>query len=121
MGDLSRHFNRIEFACKCGCGRDTMDYETLQVLEGVRQHFGAPVFVHSGYRCPNHNKAVGGASSSQHLYGRAVDFEVDGVLPDSVAQHLETTYPQKYGIGRYDSFTHLDTRSGPRSRWDYSK
>jgi hypothetical protein len=42
---------------------------------------------------------------------------VDGVLPDSVAQHLETTYPGKYGIGRYDNFTHLDTRTNGPVRW----
>ena len=117
MGDLSKHFSRSEFACKDGCGRDTIDAETLRVLEALRQHFGVPVKINSGYRCANRNKAVGGAAGSQHLYGRAADVTVEGVGPDSVAQHLQTTYPGKYGIGAYRTFTHIDTRSGLPVRW----
>jgi hypothetical protein len=49
-----------------------------QVLEPVRAHYG-PVFINSGYRCPDLNKAVGGASASQHCLGQAADIEVPGV------------------------------------------
>ena len=49
-----------------------------QVLEPVRAHYG-PVFINSGYRCPDLNKAVGGASTSQHCLGQAADIEVPGV------------------------------------------
>lgn len=117
MGDISPHFNRYEFRCKNGCGGDTIDVETLKVLEAMRQHFGVPVIINSGFRCAAHNKKVGGAKNSQHLYGRAADVTVQGVGPDSVAQYLQTTYPGKYGIGAYKTFTHIDTRSGPAVRW----
>ena len=49
-----------------------------RVLEPIREHYG-PVFINSGYRCPDLNKAVGGASTSQHCLGQAADIEVAGV------------------------------------------
>ena len=49
------------------------------VVEKVRAHYGQPVFINSGYRGPALNKAVGGASSSQHCKGEAVDMEIPGV------------------------------------------
>jgi len=48
-------------------------------VEKVRAHFGKPVHINSGYRGPALNKAVGGASSSQHCKGEAVDMEIPGV------------------------------------------
>lgn len=53
------------------------------ILEPVRAHFKAPVIVTSGYRGVRLNKAVGGSSTSQHCFGEAVDFHVQGV-PDVV-------------------------------------
>ena len=55
------------------------------VLEPVRQHYGRPVTVNSGYRSPAVNKAVKGAATSQHVRGEAVDFEVPGVANGDVA------------------------------------
>lgn len=116
MGDLSPNFSRIEFECRCGCGFDTIDAETLVVLEAVRQRFNAPVTITSGARCPVHNKAVGGSQNSQHLYGRAADFIVADVPSSRVADWLEQTWPSQYGIGRYDGWTHIDTRAD-KARW----
>jgi len=44
MGDISPWFNRAEFACNCGCGFDTVDSDTLTVLEEVREYFNAAEF-----------------------------------------------------------------------------
>ena len=49
------------------------------LLEPLRGHFHAPVVVHSGYRCPGLNAAIGGATHSQHMLGQAADVHVDGV------------------------------------------
>lgn len=118
MGDLSPHFSRHEFACKDGCGFDTMDYATVQILEEVREHFGVPVTINSGCRCVSHNKAVGGASGSQHVYGRAVDIVVQGVAPSEVADWLERgPMVGRGGVGRYPSFTHVDSRTSGPARW----
>ena len=118
MGDLSQNFSRAEFACKDGCGRDTVDAGTLAVLEAVRTHFGLPVTVVSGHRCATHTRAVGGASSSQHLYGRAADIKIAGVAPQAIADFLDRApLAGRGGIGVYPTFVHVDTRSGGAARW----
>lgn len=116
MGDLSPHFSRSEFACKCGCGFDTVDARTLELLEDVRQHFGTPITITSGCRCRAYNQRVGGSPNSQHLLGRGADIQVRNVTPAEVAGYLERVYPGKYGIGRYQTFTHIDSR-GSAARW----
>ena len=50
-----------------------------QVLEPVREHFGRPVIINSGFRAKAVNKAIGGASSSQHCKAEAADIEIPGV------------------------------------------
>lgn len=117
MGDVSKHFNRSEFACKCGCGFKAVDRELLDVLESVRTSFNAPVTLDCACRCPSHNAEVGGATHSQHIYGLAADVKVSGVSPDDVAKYLEKNFPNG-GIGRYNTFTHVDVR-GSAARWDY--
>ena len=74
MAQLSQYFKRSEFACKCGCGFDTVDSILLETLEAVRLHFKVPVTITSGCRCLAHNAAVGGAKASQHTLGRASDY-----------------------------------------------
>ncbi|AUG85335.1 peptidase M15 family protein [Vibrio phage GRLPWR] len=118
FGKLWTGFSRKEFACKCGCGYDTVDAELLAVLKKLKKHFkNKAVFIDSGCRCVQHNKKIGGTPKSSHLSGRAADIRVAGVFPDMVAEYLLETYPDKYGIGRYRSFTHIDTRKG-KARWD---
>ena len=104
-------FERHEFACKCGCGFDTVDAELLAVLDNVRRVFKSKVLVSSGCRCPAYNKRVGGAPKSRHLEGRAADIVVANAAPALVAEYLKERYLEKYGIGEYHSFTHIDTRA----------
>lgn len=117
---LSVHFSRPEFACKCGCGFDTVDAELVDALEDVRMHFMAPVVINSACRCLEHNESVGGAKNSQHTKGRAADIVVKGATPAEVYEYLNKKYANEYGIGKYNSFTHIDTRSGVSARWDFS-
>ena len=116
MGNLTENFSRDEFACNCGCGRDTIDIKTMEILQAVRDHYGRSVVITSGYRCADWNRHVGGASNSQHLYGRAADFKVSSVAPKFVAGWIEVTFPSA-SIGRYPTFTHVDTRTGQPARW----
>jgi uncharacterized protein YcbK (DUF882 family) len=117
MGDISKHFDREEFACGCGCGFNTVDKELLDVLVVTRVHFDVPVTINSACRCTAHNKSVGGGEKSQHLLGRAADIVVEGVSAYVIQTYLTDLLPGKFGIGSYDTFTHIDSRSGVPARW----
>lgn len=45
------------------------------VLDPLREAYGKPIYVNSGYRCPSLNKAVGGVSNSEHQTGCAADID----------------------------------------------
>tara|TARA_R110000803_G_scaffold113886_5_gene182344 strand:+ start:3904 stop:4368 length:465 start_codon:yes stop_codon:yes gene_type:complete len=47
------------------------------IFQPIRSHFGKPIFVSSGYRSEKLNKAIGGAASSQHCKGEALDLDND--------------------------------------------
>ena len=122
---LSPSFKVREFACK-GSDVVLLDDELVVLLQCIREHFGKPVYITSGYRTAAHNAAVGGSKSSQHLLGRAADFHVEGVPVAAVAAYAETLLPSRGGIGRYPKdaahpkrstgWVHIDTRAG-KSRW----
>ena len=47
------------------------------VFQPLRDSFGCPIYVSSGYRSPELNKAIGGSLRSQHIQGRALDLDAD--------------------------------------------
>lgn len=49
-----------------------------EVFDKVREYFGVPLFISSGYRSAALNKAIGGSKSSDHNLGRALDLDQDG-------------------------------------------
>lgn len=72
------------------------------------------VRLYSGYRTRKTNDSLPGAArESQHLYGRAADFVLDGIPPSKVASYAE--WLGMGGVGRYAGFTHVDT--GRVRRW----
>lgn len=120
---LRPHFRVREFRCRDGSDPVFVDDELVALLQQIRQHFGTPLTITSGYRTPAHNKACGGAAYSQHLYGRAADFKIAGIAPDTVAAYAETLLPNRGGIGVYppkagrpNGWVHIDTRP-EKSRW----
>lgn len=111
---VGENFKRKEFACKCGCGLGLNDgdinEDLVMALQDIREHFGKPVVINSGLRCEIHNKRVGGAKRSQHLFGTASDIRIAGVDPRKVYDYLDKKYTDKYGVGSYKNFTHIDVR-----------
>jgi len=103
-------------ACRCGCEFDTVDVELITVLEDLREHFDRPVRINSGSRCKKYNDSINGAKKSQHLVCRAADVTVDDISPIAVWEYLNFNYMCRYGVGRYQSFTHIDTRNNS-ARW----
>ena len=103
-----RYFKDHEFACKCGCGENHMDAETLEMFDTARAYAGIPFKINSGYRCEKHNKKVGGKSESAHIFGKAADIST----PDSrtrfwVMYGLIQAQFTRIGIG--SNFVHADT------------
>ena len=76
-------FKDGEFRCLC-CGglppdaRENIRALVEEVLDPVREAFGGPIVVNSGYRCERHNRDVGGVRNSQHLRGEAADIAPAG-------------------------------------------
>lgn len=109
-------------ACRCGCGFDTMDAELMNVLLDLKKHFHNPiVHINSGCRCLEYNEKVQKgtnpdyipySSKSQHMKGRAADVTLEGVTPEAVYDYLSRKYEGKFGVGKYLSFVHIDTRTG---------
>lgn len=57
---------------------------TLQRLNEIREGYGKPITISSGYRCPELNKLVGGVENSKHLTGLAVDLVWDSDLVEYI-------------------------------------
>jgi uncharacterized protein YcbK (DUF882 family) len=114
MGDLTEHFSRVEFACRCGCGLNTIDPILVQRLEHARRILSKPIRINSGIRCAAHNAVEGGAANSAHLTGLAADL----ACPSSYERYdllmaLLTVSFGRVGIGK--DFIHVDIdRTKPR-------
>lgn len=107
MGDLSPHFSSREFACH-HCGVVKIAPTLVARLEILRAQIGKPLVIVSGYRCPVHNRAVGGAPASKHLLGQAAD------LRPNVVTLLQAQAAGFRGIGHRGRWvTHVDVRPGP--------
>lgn len=120
---LAPDFKVRELRCRDGSDTVMVDETLTVVLQCIREHFGKPVTITSGYRTAAHNAAVGGAKSSQHLLGRAADIRVQGVSVEDVAAYAESLMPGWGGVGRYPvkagrttGWVHVDTRAD-KARW----
>lgn len=125
---LTAHFQLGEFACDKlrsppAAALGQLQSLIVMYLRPLRAVFG-PVTILSACRSVRHNKAVGGATQSWHLWhvrgrhGVAVDVECETGRPEdwySLLDQLEIP-----GLGLYDSWVHADNRSGSRARWDES-
>ena len=119
---LTPNFNLREFACKgqkCGCENAVkVDPELIRRLQAMRNETGKPIKIVSGYRCPTHNRREGGATGSQHLFGRATDIFIVGMPLQEQYDLVEKYFPDG-GVGTGASWgVHVDTR-GHRARWSY--
>jgi zinc D-Ala-D-Ala carboxypeptidase len=93
---LSQHFTLEEFIYSAKGAEMDIDNtpNALQIArmkawcdsigEPIRAHFKSAVHILSGFRCPELNKLVGGANTSQHLLGEAADIHVFGVDNDDL-------------------------------------
>ena len=120
---LSPHFNVKEFRCQCGKTHETLIASEL--VDKLEQLYTAlncsKIIVTSGYRCPEHDKAVGGTSSGQHTKGTAADVCCYGQDGQLISSKTVCCKAQDLGFGGIANitisyqYTHLDVRT--RYRW----
>lgn len=121
---LTKHFNVREFDCKDGTPVRKRDHSGLQnlcelYLEPLRAKYGR-VTILSGYRTVAHNRRVGGASKSYHVYtihdgnDQAADIKCARGTPAQWHATLnwlrKTKRGGKGGLGLYSTFVHVDMR-----------
>ena len=109
MGDLSPHFSKHEFRCRC-CGAVSVSPALVDILEDIRAYAGVPLVITSGFRCPEHNAAVGGSANSAHLTGEAADIFVSGNLDRfKILEGVFMSMVTRTGIA--ESFIHVDVKA----------
>jgi hypothetical protein len=95
----------------------TVDMELVDILQRIRDHFGKPVNINSGYRCEKHNAEVGGAAGSHHTKGMAADIRVKGVAPREVAKFAESIGVKRIGLYEGDEGEFVHIGSGKEKRF----
>ena len=104
---LSPHFNAREFRCSCGKSHETLlASELIDKLESLYTALNcSKIIVTSGYRCPEHDKAVGDTSSGQHTKGTAADVCCYGQDGQPISSKTVCCKAQDY------QYTHVDVRT----------
>lgn len=130
-----KYFNRREFTCRC-CGQlpptaeEHYYYMVFYFLESFRKWVDRPIIIYSGYRCPKHNREVGGVARSYHTIPKnptprhpcAIDFYVPGLNGTACQDTLYGFISLSYcGYKLYQKpnglyFIHLDFR-GSFAKW----
>lgn len=83
-----------------------------KVFEPIREHFGAPIHISSGYRSKELNKLVKGSNTSDHCFGRAIDIDMDGsdkgITNKMVFDYIKNNLSFKQLINEFDySWVHV--------------
>jgi len=106
---IEKNFKLKEFACKC-CQKVYLHSDLVDKLQRIRDHYGRPLIIVSGYRCPRHNRRVGGARRSYHLRGKAADIKIPGLPLESLAHFCALVGFKGVKAYYYRGFVHVDLR-----------
>lgn len=122
---ITTHFSLEEFKCS-HCKQIPWNQLTSAYLralcnnlELVRKVLNKPILINSGYRCPVHNKAVGGKLSSYHVKCLAADISVKNLTGMEIFRAIWKSGADFSGIGIAPNYVHVDI-SGNRRFWVYS-
>lgn len=130
MGTITKDFSYREFEASDTAGRrgicnvitsfevrDAVRELTVRVLQPLRDRVGHPLHINSGYRCPELNRAVGGAATSQHAKGEAADVAADDPLAlAAAARNTPEIWREIDQMIVYPTFVHLSHRKGGPQR-----
>jgi zinc D-Ala-D-Ala carboxypeptidase len=129
--DHGQFFSREELQCRCGQFCDyacPMDSEFMDRVDRLREHFGKPLKVTSGYRCAKHNSNVSSTGASgPHVSGKAVDFGVSrgdahALLEIAMSMSFSGIGIAQKGSGRFihlDDLTATETNNMRPWLWSY--
>lgn len=127
---LSENFSLGEFT-KGGQFNPTKDIFdnikalTVNVLQPLRNHFGKPIIITSGYRPEWYNKSIGGSQTSEHITGSAADIKIDGVSNSEIINAVkllklpvnqlidETKETEK---DRFSKWVHISHQRGAKNK-----
>jgi lysozyme len=120
-GELTLYEERRRFINQGQCD---IAVELCTFLEKARAQFGnKPVIITSGHRPEQVNKAVGGASNSEHLYKPgcgAIDWYLDGIDIYTLQDWCKANWPYSTGLGAPKNFIHSGIRAERRKLvWTY--
>jgi len=120
MGDLTDNFNKVEYACKCGCGRDNIKEELAIKIQQVRDIVGRSIVINSGIRCEKHNGNIGASETSSHIGGWAADLGYNG--SGERFQLLNAAFQVFDRVGIAKTFIHVDVDANKTAGvvWLYS-
>ena len=101
-----KHFKPEEFCCKCGCGRCDVHPQLVAALDLARSKAGVSFHINSGFRCQEHNAAVGAKPTSSHTLGLAADISYASGLKGIMILKALMPYFDRIGVGK--DFIHVD-------------
>ena len=107
---LSKHFRAGEFRTR-NCNIVIVSTMLLKILDTLRDKIGEPIYINSGYRTPEHNKAIGGSTLSYHMYGMAADIRADKHTPKQLYTILDEMLKGWGGLEEHKTFLHVDMRT----------
>ncbi len=110
---LSENFNLQEFQCR-HCGQVKLNKRLVEKLQQLRDIAKRPIVINSGFRCAEHNAAVGGADRSLHMQGQAVDFAIrqTGMNAQQLLDLCNQVGFTGIGVYQQQGFIHVDIRDG---------
>ena len=136
-GQITKNFNIYEMRCKDN--NEIMvnleAIEHIKRLQKFRDWYKRPMSINSGYRTTAYNKKIGGSPKSQHVKGLASDialppdyYKADKKRKQEMLDNMKNKWYElckadgvKGGVGFYNTFIHLDSRTSQQSFWDYRK
>jgi len=122
---MKNYFSKEELACR-HCGEYHFDEEFLSLINEIREAYGRPMVVSSGYRCKDHPIEAAKEKPGTHNSGLAIDVRVAGKDALDLVAAAVNKGIKRVGVSQKSStpwgerFIHLDgDNSRPSSVWSY--
>lgn len=124
MGNLSEHFDKRDFGCRCReCrGELRIHLGLVGALEAITENYRRKPVIHEAFRCERLGEKKGNERKNSHRAGKAAHISMNGVSLQDLFRFAETV-PEIRGIGYYpdEKVLHVDTRNidktGEKEKW----